>query len=80
MKRIWNQHAIAIMVAVYIIGGMFSYGYCYRSDLAWRKAQRQVPDDVEVDAAISACFEGVLWPFYWPMHLSRVLWEKPVDN
>lgn len=65
----------------YLLIAAFTYGYEYNLELKlqtahfpnWQLTNRN-------DATMSGILAGALWPIYWPLHASRVMWANAPDQ
>lgn len=69
MKKNNEVRNAAIFLIWYFLIASFTYGYVHRE---MTRGGHNEPE-------IGAFCLGILWPVYWPMHLSRAAWaDKPV--
>jgi len=71
------KHKIKILIVGYILMAAMTYGYAYNQRL---KFENEHFPKWEATNRIQAEGDGVmcamLWPLYWPFHISRQMWAN----
>lgn len=66
-----------VLTMVYLAGVVFTFGFAYQDELRFlSECSPRFKLSNRCDAQMTGFICAALWPIYWPLHASKLMWGE----